>query len=179
MFSRRFVSRACVLAGLTLAPAVAGAQESASAAAAAELIRLLDERKLDSIAAHEVEDLFVAALYVPGSQLLVVSSKSTPDRPNYLIAAKQYRDVYTELSAMRDHEEKIFVMDMGANGLHFRRRDRDEPFDIVEARGQSVSFNGEWGRRAPISEDDYRAAYASGDERYTRMLRALAAELSK
>jgi hypothetical protein len=84
-----------VLAGLVLAPAVVGAQESVSAEVAAELTRLLDERQLDSIAANEVEDLFVAALYIRGSQLLVVGSKSTPERPNYLIAAKQYRDVYT------------------------------------------------------------------------------------
>ena len=168
-----------MLAAFVLAPAAVRAQESASATVAEELTRLLDERKLDAIAAPEGGDLFVAALYVPGSQLLVVGARSTPARPNYLIAAKQYRDVYTELSAMREHEEKIFVMDMGANGIYFKRRDRDEPFDIVEARGQSVSFNGEWGRRAPISEDDYRAAYASDDERYTRMLQALVTELTK
>jgi hypothetical protein len=142
---------------------------------AEELTRLLDERKLDSVAAHEVDDLFVAALYFPGNQLLVVRARSTPARPEYLIAARQYRDVYTELSAMRDQTGKIFVMDLGANGLRFRRRD-SEPFDIVETGGRSVSFDGQWGR-GRISEEDYRAAYASGDERYTRMLQALVDEL--
>jgi len=175
----RLASCICVLASLALAPAVVRAQESASAPVAEDLIRLLDERKLDAIGAHEVDDLFVAALYVPGSQLLVVGAKTTLERGTYLVDAKQYRDLYSELSAMQNPEGKIFVIDMGADGIFFKRRDRDEPFDIVESGGRSVSFNGEWGRRAPISEEDYRAAYASDDERYTRMLAALVAELSK
>ncbi len=178
MFSRP-APVVCVIASLLLAPTVARAQESASAAVADELIGLLDERKLDAIGAHEVDDLFVAALYVPGSQLLVVGAKTTLERGTYLVDAKQYRDLYSELSAMQNPEGKIFVIDMGANGIFFKRRNRDEPFDIVEAGGQSVSFNGEWGRRAPITEDDYRAAYASGDERYTRMLQALVEELKQ
>lgn len=179
MFSRARTWRVGVSMACALAPAPALAQESASAAVAQELVRLLDEKKLDVIGGQESDELFVAALYVSGSQLLVVGSKSPPERPEYLIAAKQYRDLYAELSAMRDHDEKIFVMDLEANGLQFRRRSDDEPFDIVETRGQSVSFNGEWGRRAPISEEDYRAAYASDDERYTRMLQALVDELKE
>lgn len=175
----RLAPRICVLAGLVLAPAVVCAQESASAGVAEELTRLMSEHELDAIGAHEADDLFVAALYVPGSQLLVVSAKTTLERGTYLVGAKQYRDLYSELSATQNPDGKIFVMDMGANGIFFKRRNKDEPFDIVESSGQSVSFNGEWGRKAPISEEDYRAAYASDDERYTRMLAALVAELSK
>jgi hypothetical protein len=61
------------LVALSLAPA-ASAQESKSAALAKQLAAALDAGKLDSIAAKDPDapDVFVAALYFPGIQLLVV-----------------------------------------------------------------------------------------------------------
>jgi hypothetical protein len=165
-----------ILASLLLAPAALFAQDSKSAAVAAELTRLLDDMKLDAVAARHGADQFVAALYFPGSQLLVVGAKySSPDRLNYLIGQKQYRDVYADLSSASEQATKVFVMDLGANGLKFRR-ENDEPFDTVDTAGGSVAFNGQRGR---LSEDDYRKAFASSDEQYMGMLQALVAVLKK
>ena len=58
-----------------LAPSGAFAQDSKSAAMVGELTKLLDSRKLDSIAAKSGNDQFVGALYFAGSQLLVVSAR--------------------------------------------------------------------------------------------------------
>ena len=78
-------------------------------------------------------DQFVAALYFQGSQLLVVAAKySTPDRLNYLIGQKQYKDVYSDLSSASEQTTKVFVMDLGANGLKFKR-ENNEPFDTVDS----------------------------------------------
>ena len=165
-----------VLAGLLLAPATLFAQDSKSAAVAGELTRVLDEMKLDAIAAKHGTDQFVAALYYQGSQLLVVGAKySVPDRLTYLIGQKQYRDVYADLSSASEQATKIFVMDLGANGLKFKR-ENNEPFDTVDSSGSSVAFNGERGK---LSEDDYRKAFATSDEQYTSMLQALLAALKK
>ena len=61
---------------LLLLPAIAVAQESKTVSLANELTKLLDEKKLDSIAAKlGAADQFVGALYFPGSQLLVVSAR--------------------------------------------------------------------------------------------------------
>ncbi len=164
------------LAGCLLAPAPLSAQDSKSAAVAGELTKLLDQMKLDAVAAKAGSDQYVAALYFQGSQLLVVGAKySTPDRLNYLIGQKQYRDVYADLSSASEQSTKVFVMDLGANGLKFKR-ENNEPFDTVDTSGASVAFNGERGK---LSEDDYKKAFATSDEQYTTMLQALIAGLKK
>ena len=164
------------LAGCLLAPTSASAQDSKSAALAGELTKLLDQMKLDAVAAKAGTDNYVAALYFQGSQLLVVGAKySTPDRLNYLIGQKQYRDVYADLSSASEQSTKVFVMDLGANGLKFKR-ENNEPFDTVDTSGASVAFNGERGK---LSEDDYKKAFATSDEQYTNMLQALVAALKK
>ena len=66
-------------------------------------------------------------------------------------------------------------MDLGANGLKFKR-ENNEPFDTVDSSGGSVAFNGERGK---LSEDDYKKAFATSDEQYTSMLQALIVALKK
>jgi hypothetical protein len=164
------------LAGCLLAPTTLCAQDSKSATVAGQLTQLLDQMKLDAVAAKQGTDQFVAALYFQGSQLLVVAAKySTPDRLNYLIGQKQYRDVYADLSSASEQATKVFVMDLGANGLKFKR-ENNEPFDTVDSSGGSVAFNGERGK---LSEDDYKKVFATSDEQYTSMLQALLAALKK
>ena len=170
---------ALAVAGLLLVPSAVLAQDSKSATLATELSRLLDEMKLDSIAAkHGATDQFVGALYFPGSQLLVVSTKySAPDRINYLLGQKAYKDAYADLSSASEQQAKIFVIDGGANGLRFKR-ENNQPFDTVDLSGKTLAFDGEWGR-GRISEDEYRKTYATTDEQYAQMLQALIAALKK
>ena len=170
--------RALVVAGLLFAPSAAFAQDSKSTALAAELAKLLDEQKLDSVAAPH-GDQFVGALYFPGSQLLVVSAKfPAADRMNYLIGQKSYKDVYIDLSSATDPKSRFFVMDLGADGLKFKRAGNNQPFDTADLLGRSVSFDGEWGR-ARISEDEYRKTYQSTDDQYSQMLQSLIAAIKK
>ena len=170
--------RCLLLACLVTLPAVARAQDSQSAALAGELAKLLDAKKLDSVAAHQADDTYVGALYFPGSQLLVVGSKySTPARMTYLLGQKAYRDIYQDLSSASEQQSKIFVMDLGADGLRFKR-ENDQPFDTADVGGKSVSFDGDWGR-ARISEAEYRKTFQTTDEQYARMLQALIAALKK
>jgi hypothetical protein len=164
------------LAGFLLVPSTLSAQDSKSAAVVGELTRLLDEMKLDAVAARQGTDQFVAALYFQGSQLLVVGGKySAPDRLTYLIGQKQYRDVYADLSSASEKTTKVFVMDLGANGLKFKR-ENNEPFDTVDSAGGSVAFNGDRGK---LSEDDYKKVFTTSDEQYTSMLQTLLVALKK
>lgn len=169
---------AFLVAGLLFVPAAAFPQESKSAALATELTRLLDQMKLESIAAQQSADSYVGALYFPGAQLLVVSGKFTgAARMKDLLGKKDYREVYMDLSSATEQKSRLFIMDLGANGLRFKRED-NMPFDTADVAGRSVSFDGDWGR-AKISEDDYRKTYSSTDEQYSQMLQALIAELKK
>jgi hypothetical protein len=172
------VFRACVAALLVFAAAPAAfAQQSKSAALAAELTALLDQMKLDSVAASSA-DHFVGALYFPGSQLLVIKAKySAPDHIKYLITTKAYRDAYVELNSTTDQESKVFVSDLGANGLQFKR-EKKLPFDTAELAGKTIAFDGEW-NKAKLSEQDYTRTYTTTDEQYAQMLQALIATLKK
>jgi len=162
-----------VLSGFMLAPALSFAQESKSAPLAAELTRLLDEQKLDSIAARQSGDLYVGALYFSGAQLLVVKGKfGSASRMDHLLDKKDFKEVYMDLSGASDLQTRWFIMDLGANGLRFKRED-NQPFDTVDVGGKSYKFDGAWGSKAKITEEEYRKSYATTDEEYAQMLQAL------
>lgn len=171
--------RALVLFSLLIVPATSFAQESKSAPLVAELSRLMDEAGLDSVAAKfGPGDQYVGALYFSGSQLLVVMAKyPSAARMTYLLNEKNYKEMYLDLSSATDQKSRVFIMDLGANGLRFKR-ENGQPYDTVDADGRSVAFDGEW-NRAKISEDDYRKTFAATDEQYSQMLQSLIAQLKK
>ena len=170
---------AVLLSALVLTPSLAAAQQSKSEKLALELAKLLDSRKLDSIAARGgAPDEYVGALYFPGSQLLVVGAKySSPDRMNLLLGARQYRDAYIDLNSASVPQTKVFVSDLGANGLRFDR-ENNQPWDTVDMAGKTYAFDGDWGK-AKLSREEYTKAYQSTDDQYSKMLEALVAELKK
>jgi hypothetical protein len=166
--------RVVVLFCALIVPSAALAQESKSAALATELTRLLDQAKLDSIAAkHDAAGQYVSALYIAGSQLLVVSAKySQPARIDHLLGEKIYQD----LNSASERQSKVFVMDLGANGLRFKQEKNE--LDTADLAGKSVVFDGDWGK-AKISEAEYRKTFESTDTQYMQMLQALVAALKK
>ena len=161
-----------------LAPAVASAQESKSSPLAKQLAAALDAGKLDSIAAKDpsAPDVFVAALYFPGSQLLVISGKyAVPQLLNDRVGKKEYRDVYLDLNGAAT--AKVFIEDPGADGLK-PRRESNQPFDQAEMAGKRTMFDGDW-KAQKLSEQEYTKAFTAADERYAEILTALLAQLKK
>ena len=170
----RFMTTLGLAAIVLSAGPAAGPQDSKSASAARELAQLLDAGKLEAIAAADPGDpnAFVAALYFPGSQLLVVSAKySAPSLLVTKINSKEFRDVYIDLQSASVQGSKIFVMDLMADGLA-AKPDGDSPADNWDENNKSTSFDGDW-RKAKLSEQDYMKAYSSADEKYTAMLGVL------
>ena len=161
-------------------PSTASAQESKSAPLAKLLAAALDAGKLDSIAAKDPadSDRFVAALYFPGTQLLVISAKySVPQLLSDRLGKKEYRDVYMDLNGASVADSKIFIEDPGADGLKARRED-NQAFDQVEMSGKRTMFDGDW-KKQKLSEQDYMKAFSTADERYAQLLAALLAEVKK
>ena len=174
----RRLSGIALAALLLLAPAVASAQDSKSAASVVELVKMLDTMKLDSYAVKGASpNEYVGALYFPGTQLLVVSAKfDTPYRADSLIEMKNYRDLYIELNSASVPNTKMFVSDLSANGLKARKD--GNLYDTVDVGGKTYNFDGDW-KKAKITEDDYTKAYSTTDEHYTQMIQALLAGLKK
>ncbi len=147
---------AVVLVG---APGRAGAQELKSSDLARQLTQLLDSRKLDSIATPDITNpgTYIAALYFPGTQLLVVCAKYTaPSLLAELIARKDFRGVYVELSSASVQSTKS----------------GDQPADSIDRAGTQSTFDGAW-KKAKISEADYMKSFAEADAAYAHLLQLL------
>jgi hypothetical protein len=158
----------------------ASAQESKSAVLAKQLAAALDAGKLDSIAAKDpaAADIFVAALYFPGIQLLVVSGKYTvPQLLVERVSKKEYRDVYLDLNGASVADSKVFIEDPGADGLKAKRED-NTAFDQCEVGGKRTMFDGDW-KKQKMTEQDYMKAFSTADDRYAQILTALLAQIKK
>jgi hypothetical protein len=156
------------------------AQEPRSAALAKELATLLDQAKLDAIAAKEPSqtDAYVAALYFNGSQLLVASARySVPVLLNEALAKRNYRDIYIDLNSASIEGSKVFIVDLGADGLKARRAE-GEPYDTYETAKTRLAFDGEW-KAQKLTEEQYMKAFSEADDAYARMLAILIAQLKK
>ncbi|MBI3490378.1 MAG: hypothetical protein HY047_01045 [Acidobacteria bacterium] len=159
---------------------LASAQEPKSSALAKELASALEAVKLDSIAAKDpsAPDTFVAALYFPGVQLLVISAKYTaPQLLNERLAKKEYRDTYIDLSSASVPASKVFVEDLGADGLK-AKHEENTGADTYEVAGVRTVFDGDW-KRQQVSEADYAKTFSTADARYAQLLTALIAQVKK
>ena len=165
---------ACV--ATATAPAFA---QDRSAALAKELTTLLQQRKLDSIAARHpaAADQFVAALFFPG-QLLVVWAKTTaPAILNEKLIRREFRDVYIDLNSASIPESRVMISDGSADGLR-PSRETNQPFDTHDANGKITRFDGNW-REDKMSEAEYMKIYSQADAAYVTALEALINELKK
>lgn len=173
------MSRGCavIMSALLLSAPVASAQEGKSPDLAKQLTQLLDQKKLDSVAAADPQNAgtFAAALYFPGSQLLVVSAKyAAPTLLTDKIAKKDYREVYIDLSSASVAGTKLFVIDANCDGLSAKSNE-DQAADSYEFGKTQVSFEG--AKKAKMSDADYGKAFSDADTSYSRVLQLLINQL--
>ena len=171
---------ACSLVLVCAAAAPTLAEESKSAALTATVTAAMQQRQLEVVAARNPDEPggFIAAMHMPGTQLLVVSAAyPVPAALDAKLAEGKYRDVYLALNARREHKGRFFVMDLKADGLQ-RTCGAGEPFDstIRDVDGPA-SFDGNWAAQN-MTESAYRVRFAEDEARYVRMLQILAAALS-
>ncbi len=166
------------VAAVSLTAAVwAGAQGSKSAPLAKQLTQVLETAKLDSVAAADPAEpgTFVAALYIQGTQMLVVSAKySAPTLLTDKLGRKEFREVYIDLNSASDPRTKIFVMDQLADGL-LPKPDNDQPADTWEQGKTTLVFDGD-AKKAKMTDAEYQKAFEDADTRYARILSLLLAQ---
>jgi hypothetical protein len=149
---------------------------SRSATLAKQLTAALTEQRLEAIAAQHPDepDRFVAALFFPNTQLLVVSARyASPALLQTRLTHKQYRDVYLDLQAAPVPNSSVFFQDMKADGL-CSSRDQTPDF-LYNGSAVPTIFDGDWGKHK-ISEKDYEQQLTAADERYSRLLEILLAQ---
>lgn len=154
--------------------------QSSSASSVGELTALLDRSRLDSIAARVPgsDDMFVAAFYVRGQQLILVSGRyAAPSLLREKILGKRYREAYQDLYGASDPATRWVVEDLRADGLRAERV-KDGPADVyTSAGGAPVFFDGEW-KRHKLTEAGYRDAFRQAEASYTQMLGVLVSALT-
>jgi len=168
------------LIALAAPAAVAIAQDSSSASVVRELTALLDKGKVDAIAAKEAaeKDRYVAALYYPGSQLLVIEGRyPVPVLLDDKLAKKEHREVYLDLTGASLPESRMFIVDLGANGLQ-AKREENQPYDSYETTAKRVQFDGNW-KTQRMTEGEYMKTFAEADLAYAKMLTALLVQARK
>ena len=174
------IVRGCLAGALVVGTyGAATAQEAKSAPLARQLASALSAAKLDSVAAKDPvrPNGYIGALHIPGVQLLVIAAEyPAPALIDPRLAKGEYREIYIDLNASGVPGSKVFVEDVGANGLH--AKPGDNPMDMYEESGKRFRFAGEWGRQK-MSEQEYMKGFAGADERYAQMLTALIAQLKK
>lgn len=184
MRNQRFVGAALpLLAGLVASlaagvpRAAAADEESKSAAAARELTKQLDATKLQHIAVRDPEDpnRFIAAMYLPGLQLITVSGKyGVPVLLNEKLLQKNYQAIYLDLSSASERDSRVIFEDLRADGLPMERV-KSGPPDIFEKGLEKVVFDWDW-KKQKLSEKDFKDKLAAADVQYTRLLTLLLAQ---
>jgi hypothetical protein len=167
---------AVLSAVLFAAPAIAG-QDAKSSELAKQLAQLLEQKKMDSFAAADVqnEGVFVAALYYPGTELLVVSAKHfNPPAMAEKVDKKQFQDAYAELNAGATAGTRLLVMDTFADGLVAKPGNGNAP-DSVDGTS-AMTFDGNW-KKAKQSEEDYMKQFQAAEGAYAHALGVLLAKL--
>jgi hypothetical protein len=151
------------------------AQAFASADAARELVFVLDQFRLDAIAAVDpaAPGAFVAALYIPGGQLLVVHARH-PSVEGVLqrLAMHEYLEVYLDLQGTPTRDGKFFVQDAGADGILSALPGSGDVDVLYEDGGRQTLFNGDTNGQH-LTPAEYDAKLAAADARYARLLALL------
>ncbi len=161
--------------------ASASAQESKTAALAQTLTQAMDAAKLTAIAAKDSagEDTYVAAMYFSGSQLLVVRAKYEPAvLLDLKLEKKDYQEIYIDLNSASVASTRVFIEDLGADGLKAEHPD-NVGFDSIEEAGTRTLFDNEWRKSQRMSEEEYAKRFAQAEALYARFLQALIAQAKK
>ena len=172
--------KGCAIALLVSQVLVAAPSERTlkSGPLAKQLGAALQERGLDAVAARDPNesDRFVAALFYPNAQLLVISARyASPPLLEARLSQKQYRDVYLDLGGASIPNSSVLVHDMSADGLC---DSRDKSADILYEGTVTSMFDADW-KSHNRSEHEYMQRLFDADERYSRMLELLLAEVNE
>jgi hypothetical protein len=166
---------------LVTAPVAAGqAKTSKSAAQAAALTKQLEQVKLQYIATKDPSDpgRFVAAMHLPGAQLMIVSAKyASPALLNEKVLLGKFQDAYIDLNSASDAATRVIVEDLRADGFPMSKN-RDTVRDSFEAGGKRVFFDFDW-RKQKLTQAEYFTTLEQADAQYARMLELLIAEAQK
>lgn len=171
---------AAVAALLPAVPAAEEAKPSKSAVSAAALTKRLQAANLQYIATKDPTEpgRFVAAMHLPGAQLMIVSAKyASPALLNEKVLLGKFQDAYIDLNSASELASRVIVEDLRADGFTLTKT-KDTTRDSFESGGKRVVFDFDW-KKQKLTQAEYFSTLEQADAQYARMLELLLAEASK
>lgn len=173
------VAALCAAAGAI--DITAAKQDSTSRALVRELTTILGASKFESLAAEDPTrpGHMMAVLYLPRVQLLMIAGRCDAiEAMRARLAAKAYRDVYADLHACAIGDSRLFIQDMGADGLGRQPARDGSAFDIVyERMSRQTKFDGDF-KGQGLSAQEYDQRFITIETEYARLLSVLVSEFS-
>ena len=164
-----------------LSAAAVDARQFESHDAAYSLARALERSGLDAIAAAVPDEpsTFVAALYLPGRTLLVVSARHPSiERIASQVAMRRYRQVYVDLLGTQTPQGKFYIQDANADGILSALPGSGAVDILREDNVRQTLFNGD-SESQGLSLEEYDARLAAADARYAQLLAVLTSAVQK
>jgi hypothetical protein len=149
------------------APAVAS--DSKSAPLAKELSALMASRRIEAFAVQDPArpGFYVAVRSYPGVQLLLVGAESNAlEYMKYQLDRKDYGESYAALHNSAVPTTKLFVQDMGCDGLS----QNADHVDVVYQQTATHLLVDDSGKASGLSKDAFKAKVAEVDARYAELL---------
>ena len=173
---------AVALVGAMGTVSVAARQTSTqSPALAKELVAELAKRKTDCAIAKdpEVAGQYVAALHLPGLQLLVVSAKFADTAGmEFRMFSGDCMGGYADINAAVTATERVIINDLGADGLIAMPK-KESPRDGISRGGKELKLDGDPKvlKAAKVTPDEYLKTFNDAEQTYAAYLRLLIARL--
>ena len=121
-------------------------------------------------------DRFVAAMLIPGVQLVVVAADySVPVLLRERLLTGKYQDAYMDLSTATDAASRLTFEDIQADGLAFKPPKGVASGDLIVRNGEELRLDGQW-RKKRMKEDAYREAFDQARADYVRIIGLLLAQ---
>jgi hypothetical protein len=157
-------------------------QESKSVPLVKEFVKLAGtEMRYVAAKVPNVANEFIGALHIPGVQLLVIWAKyEQPAFLNEMLGKRDYQGVYTDLNSASYTVvgSKVFFEDLRSDGFFPKRQENNAAFDMYEAGGKRLLFDGDW-KKQKLTEKEYQDAFNAAEQRYCTALELLLTELKK
>lgn len=175
--ARRHAAVGGLILGTIIATGIPASAQAQSPALAKELVAGLASKKLDCVAAKDPshEGQYVAALHLPGVQLLVVSARfADPTAMDFRLFSGDCMGAYADLNAAVTAQDRVIYNDLGADGLNAAPK-KDAPRDGITKAGAEMKFDADKTalKAAKLSPDAYQKLFADADTQYADFLKLL------
>ena len=109
-----------------------------------------------------VPPVMIPVIAVTAAMIAPVNPPTLPARMDSLLTEKKYQEIYQDLNSASEKDSKVFVMDLGANGLRFKQEKNELDTADVSYKSSAIAAIDQW--KSPVllvhGDDDRNVAFS-------------------